>query len=59
MPLQDQFNRQFTKLDEWEQTMILAALQRVAQMMDAEEIDAAPVLDIGSLDRHDEATSRS
>jgi hypothetical protein len=32
--------------------MIIAALQRVAQMMDAHQIDAAPVLDIGVLDRH-------
>lgn len=51
MPLQDQFARQFGDLQEWEQTMILAALQRVAHMMDAGHIDAAPVLDVGSLDR--------
>lgn len=31
--------------------MIIASLQRVAEMMDAEEIDASPFLDIGSLDR--------
>ena len=31
--------------------MIIASLQRVATMMDAEEIDAAPVLDVGALDR--------
>ena len=31
--------------------MIIAALQRVAHMMDAQQIDAAPVLDIGSIDR--------
>lgn len=50
-PLQDQFSRQFTNLQEWEQTMILSSLQRVAQMMDAQHIDAAPVLDVGILDR--------
>ena len=30
--------------------MIVSALQRVAQMMDAEYIDASPVLDLGVLD---------
>jgi len=53
IPLQDQFTRQFGDLQEWEQTMIISALKRVAQMMDAQHIDAAPVLDIGLLDRHD------
>jgi hypothetical protein len=31
--------------------MIISSLQRVAQMMDAQHIDASPVLDIGVLDR--------
>lgn len=51
LPLQDQFAQQFGELQEWEQTMIISALQRIAQMMDAEDIDAAPVLDVGVLDR--------
>lgn len=51
MPLQEQFARQFSDLHEWEQTMIISSLQRVAQMMDAQHIDASPVLDIGKLDR--------
>jgi DNA-binding MarR family transcriptional regulator len=51
MPLQDQFTRQFSGLENWEQTTIIAALQRVAFMMDAEHIDASPVLDIGAIDR--------
>ena len=33
--------------------MILAALERVAHMMDAQHIDASPVLDLGQLDRID------
>jgi DNA-binding MarR family transcriptional regulator len=53
IPLQEQFTRQFGDLQDWEQTMIISALKRVAQMMDAQHIDAAPVLDIGLLDRHD------
>jgi DNA-binding MarR family transcriptional regulator len=55
--LQDHFARQFNDLDEWEKTMIVAALQRVAFMMDAEHIDASPVLDIGTLDRPPETGS--
>lgn len=51
MPLQHQFVKRFDALEQWEQTMILASLQRVASMMDAEEIDASPVLDLGVLDR--------
>lgn len=53
MPLQAAFTRQFNDLNEWEQTMIISSLQRVAQMMDAQHIDASPVLDIGVLSRHD------
>ena len=52
-PLQEHFTRQFGDLQNWEQTMIIASLQRVAQMMDAQHIDASPVLDIGTIDRHD------
>jgi len=51
IPLQAQFTRQFGDLQEWEQSMIISALQRIAQMMDAQHIDASPVLDIGMLDR--------
>jgi DNA-binding MarR family transcriptional regulator len=52
-PLQEQFARRFASLDEWERSMIIASLQRVARMMDAEDIDASPVLDLGDLNRHD------
>lgn len=52
VPLQDSFVRQFRDLHDWEQTMIISALQRVAQMMDAQHIDASPVLDVGMLDRN-------
>lgn len=50
-PLQDHFAKQFNDLQEWEQTMIIASLQRIAHMMDAQHIDASPVLDVGTLDR--------
>ena len=50
-PLQERFTKQFRALNEWEQSMMISSLQRIAQMMDAEDIDASPVLDIGTLDR--------
>lgn len=50
-PLQEQFTNQFGALQEWEQSMILSSLQRIAEMMDAQDIDASPVLDIGPLSR--------
>ena len=49
--LQDNFVRKFDQLQSWEQHMIIASLQRLAEMMDAERIDASPYLDLGSLDR--------
>lgn len=52
VPLQERFAAQFEDLQEWEKTMIISSLQRIAQMMDAQHVDAAPILDVGSLDRH-------
>lgn len=50
-PLQDAFIRQFSALKDWERSMIQASLQRVAEMMNASNIDASPLLDVGQLDR--------
>ncbi len=44
--LHEQFIQRFESLADWEQTQVLSALQRVATMMDAESLDAAPLLDI-------------
>lgn len=43
--LQERFIERFVELKDWEQSQILASLQRLAEMMDAQDIDAAPVLD--------------
>lgn len=48
--LQDTFSNRFAKLADWEQSMLVAALERVSSLMNAERLDAAPVLDIGALD---------
>ncbi len=42
--LQERFKSQFDCLKEWEQTLILSSLQRVAKMMEAKDLDAAPWL---------------
>lgn len=44
--LQERFIERFSELKDWEQSQILASLQRLAEMMDAQDIEAAPVLDI-------------
>ncbi|NLX21458.1 MAG: hypothetical protein GXY55_07270 [Phycisphaerae bacterium] len=45
--LQDRFRLELSRLQEWEQTTILATLQRMAHMMAAEDLDAAPLLVTG------------
>ena len=55
----DYFIRQFSDLQDWEQTHIISALQRVAHMMDAQHIDAAPLLDVGAIDRQSEDENRT
>lgn len=47
--LQERFVQRFGQLQDWEQTQLLSSLQRIAGMMDAEDIDAAPVLSSGSV----------
>lgn len=57
IPLQDQFTQQFDGLQQWEQSMIISSLQRIAQMMNAESIDASPLLYLGSLDKDSKPAS--
>jgi DNA-binding MarR family transcriptional regulator len=56
--LQDRFHQELAKLQEWERTMMLATLQRIASMMDAEAIEAAPVLAAGVMGAVEEDVSR-
>jgi DNA-binding MarR family transcriptional regulator len=48
-PLQQRFVRKFSTMEDWEQAALIAALERVAAMLDAEDLDAAPVLDTGEI----------
>lgn len=43
--LQEKFTRRFEELVAWEQSMLIAALERIASILDAENIEAAPLLD--------------
>ena len=42
--LQEDFIKQFDELKDWEQDLMIASLERMADMMHAKFIDAAPVL---------------
>ncbi|MGR3394445.1 MarR family winged helix-turn-helix transcriptional regulator [Pseudooceanicola nanhaiensis] len=46
-PLQQRYVKNFEALEDWEQAMIVASLERVAAMLDADGLDASPVLDLG------------
>ena len=48
--LQSGFLREFRKLQDWERGMLIASLQRIAELMDAEDLDASPILEAGEID---------
>ena len=48
--LQDTFQNRFDKLPSWHQSMLVSSLERIAALLDAESLEAAPVLDVGALD---------
>ena len=56
--LQDHFRHELLGLQQWEQNQMLASLQRIAAMMDAEEIDAAPMLATGAATATSEEVSQ-
>ena len=51
--LHEVFSLRFARLENWEQAQIISALERVAMMLEADAIEAAPILDaseeLGSL----------
>lgn len=49
--LQKRFVDCFSDLPAWEQAMILAGLERLGELLGAEDMDAAPLLDGGVIDR--------
>lgn len=51
--LQDAFTTRFLQLEPWERSQMLSTLQRVANMMDADGLDASPVLTPGAFVEND------
>lgn len=51
--LHESFIGKFNALEAWEQNMLLSSVQRIAKMMEAEKLDAAPLLDVGAPDKAD------
>lgn len=49
--LQSGFLKEFEKLASWEQFQLLSCLQRTAELMDAKDIDAAPILQAGEIQK--------
>jgi DNA-binding MarR family transcriptional regulator len=49
-PLQTHFIDRFEKLQDWEQTQLTSTMQRIASMMDAEKLDASPMLEVGAIE---------
>jgi DNA-binding MarR family transcriptional regulator len=47
--LQAEFLKSFRTLESWEQHMLVSAMQRVATLMDAGQIDASPILTTGDV----------
>ena len=47
--LQQRYVRAFAGLADWEQAQLVSSLERVADMLDAQNIDASPVLATGEL----------
>ena len=48
--MQESFTEQFNDLEQWEQHMILSSLQRLVTLMDARQVDAAPILATGPIE---------
>ena len=48
-PLQEHFIKRYQALEYWEQSQLLTSVERIGSMMDAEELDAAPVLMVGQI----------
>lgn len=49
LPFQEHFTNRFNGMEQWEQSQMVATLQRIALMMDAHDMDASPVLEVGSI----------
>ncbi|UXI02838.1 MarR family winged helix-turn-helix transcriptional regulator [Photobacterium sp. TY1-4] len=53
MLLQESFISRFQQLDDWEQSLLLSSVQRISSMMNAEHLDVAAVLEVGSITKQE------
>lgn len=59
-PLQEEFLGKFRNLQDWEQHLLIASMQRIAEMMNAEKLDASPILAVGEIGQvNPDSTSES
>lgn len=56
--LQETFSKRFNSLKDWEQHLLLSSVQRVAELMDAERLDASPLLSSGAVSATAQAVSQ-
>ena len=52
-PLQHDFLERFGALADWEKSLLVSSVQRLAGMMQADGLDSAPILEIGELSPDD------
>jgi DNA-binding MarR family transcriptional regulator len=54
--LQEHFTSAFNLLPDWERTQILSSLQKIVALMEADDVEAGPILTTGPLDATPEKT---
>lgn len=48
--LQEDFLLSFSRLEAWEQNLLISSVQRIAGMMDADRLESAPILEVGEIE---------
>ena len=57
--LQERFQHRLASLQDWERMQLLSSLQRIAELMNAEDLDAAPMLASGAITATAEAVEEA
>jgi len=50
--LQDSLRGRYDTLEDWEKSFLIAALDRMSALLQADNVDASPILDVGSVTRN-------
>lgn len=56
--LQEKFETRFDELEDWQKSMVVASLQLVSKMLDADKIDATTILDSDLIDAYNHEDSQ-